>query len=351
MKFPAIINRLHERMRKIVASVIVIPNKAKDQNTKSYNELPQDLHSRMKRYESYFTGKQTKEVFPNFPHRNVVVIPAGWPVGLDGYTTVPEGFYPVIRVDGHKFSTFTKQFDKPFDKRVTDAMIAATKAIVDNFQGIIGYTQSDEITLVLPKHSEMFGRQCQKLASLAASCAAVHFYDSLIKSGYGAGKSVVKMPEFDGRTFGIPDDSELANMFVWRERDAIRNAISAVARRFFSDKSLLGINSTEKLAKLSEKGVDFWTMYPSCCTRGAYFKRVEIDRNFKVEDLEKLPPKHHARTNPEEFFARHPTCTVVQEMNLPVISTIANLPDVLINNATPVRKDEAGNPLKSVDEA
>lgn len=122
--------------------------------------------------------------YPNWPQRNAIRIPGGWPFGLNGYTEVPDGFYPVIRVDGHCFSTFTRQFEKPYDMRIINAMKDATIKLVDVFHALLGYTQSDKMTIVLPQDAELFGRKCQKIATLAASTAAVAFYDSLLKSGY-----------------------------------------------------------------------------------------------------------------------------------------------------------------------
>jgi tRNA(His) 5'-end guanylyltransferase len=66
---------------------------------------------------------------------------------------------PVLcRIDGHKFSTFTRGFTKPFDTRIHDAMVATTVDLVDQFGCATGYTFSDEITLVftpLDDHQEV----------------------------------------------------------------------------------------------------------------------------------------------------------------------------------------------------
>lgn len=140
--------------------------KPKDSN----NQSPWDnlsLGDRMKLYESFFTGNNFPGKYPYWPSRHCVRIPSEWPMRLDGYTDVPAGFYPVVRVDGHCFSKFTKRFTKPYDMRIVDAMNAATMALVQEFHAIIGYTQSDEITIVLPQDTEMFNRKCQKIAMLA----------------------------------------------------------------------------------------------------------------------------------------------------------------------------------------
>ena len=58
--------------------------------------------------------------------------------------------YIIVRIDGHKFSKFTKGFNKPFDEVLSTAMIETTKELVKRFNAVTGYTQSDEITLLIP---------------------------------------------------------------------------------------------------------------------------------------------------------------------------------------------------------
>ena len=56
----------------------------------------------------------------------------------------------ICRIDGHKFSKFTKGFDKPFDKILSETMIKTTESLIKKFGAVTGYTQSDEISLVFP---------------------------------------------------------------------------------------------------------------------------------------------------------------------------------------------------------
>jgi tRNA(His) 5'-end guanylyltransferase len=59
----------------------------------------------------------------------------------------------VVRLDGRAFSTFTRGMDKPFDARITEIMGAVTAHLVNQAHAIVGYTQSDEITLILESES------------------------------------------------------------------------------------------------------------------------------------------------------------------------------------------------------
>ncbi|KXS13116.1 hypothetical protein M427DRAFT_113653 [Gonapodya prolifera JEL478] len=56
----------------------------------------------------------------------------------------------VVRLDGVAFSTFTKDLPRPFDRRLSNAMVATSVDLVEKFNAVCGYTQSDEISLVFP---------------------------------------------------------------------------------------------------------------------------------------------------------------------------------------------------------
>lgn len=117
-------------------------------------------------------------------------IPLGWPY-FNGYTVIPDGLYPVIRVDGHCFHTFTRKLKKPFDPNMVKAMCQATKKLVEFFSACYGYTQYDEITIVLPKNSQDFGRKTHKLASLAAAIATAEFIKYM---EFYMGKKLINYP-------------------------------------------------------------------------------------------------------------------------------------------------------------
>ncbi|WP_281513144.1 tRNA(His) guanylyltransferase Thg1 family protein [Bacteroides acidifaciens] len=87
----------------------------------------------------------------------------------------------IIRVDGKAFHTFTKGIKRPFDPIMTKTMQDAMKYLCENIQGcVLGYTQSDEITLVLTDYGTIktdawFGYGVQKMCSIAAAMATLAF--------------------------------------------------------------------------------------------------------------------------------------------------------------------------------
>lgn len=97
----------------------------------------------------------------------------------------------IIRIDGKAFHTFTRGLKKPFDTRIMDATRRTMKFLCRSIQGcIFGYTQSDEIALVLTDYETIatdswFMYNVQKMCSIAASMATLEFnrlfreYDAL----------------------------------------------------------------------------------------------------------------------------------------------------------------------------
>ena len=87
----------------------------------------------------------------------------------------------IVRLDGRGFSKFTKKFEKPFDKIMTKTMQQTMKYLCENIPGcVLGYTQSDEITLVLVDYDDInkgvfFDYETQKLCSVIASMCTMSF--------------------------------------------------------------------------------------------------------------------------------------------------------------------------------
>ena len=179
----------------------------------------------------------------------------------------------VIRIDGHKFSKYTKGFKRPFDEILSKAMEQTTKDLVQEFQAVVGYTQSDEITLVIPspkpkkehynklpsqdlKHA--YNGRIQKMASLASGFATMAFNKNLEELSldfyqrkilcFSAKKEDYEYNDmmetkifkawFDARVYSVPNDIEAFNSVLWRYHDCIKNSKSMVAQTYCSHKSL-----------------------------------------------------------------------------------------------------------------
>ena len=196
-----------------------------------------------------------------------------------------------IRIDGKAFHTFTRGFQKPFDEVLIKSMQETMKYLCENIQGcVLGYTQSDEITLILVDYKKLnsdawFDYEIQKICSIAASMATMAFnrsfrYNAEIEMVFTKDEkyketllsAVVKGAMFDARCFNIPRE-EVTNLIYWRQLDATRNSIQMVGQANFSHKELQNksCNDIQDMLML-QKGIN-WNDFPthqkrgSCCVK------------------------------------------------------------------------------------
>lgn len=231
-----------------------------------------------------------------------------------------------IRIDGKAFHSFTRGFEKPFDEVLIKTMQETMKYLCENIQGcVLGYTQSDEITLILTDYktlttSAWFDYEVQKLCSVSASMATMIFnknfekifkewcnyyyrkwllnecnkekYEEIDRLETAYYKARDKGAMFDARCFNIPKE-EVTNLIYWRQLDASRNSIQMVGQANFSHKQLQGKSCNDIQDMLiTEKGIN-WNDFPTHQKRGSYCIKTEngwvIDKEipiFKNEDKE-----------------------------------------------------------------
>lgn len=127
----------------------------------------------------------------------------------------------VVRLDGRAFSTFTRGMDKPFDARMSDIMCAVTTHLIEQTQALVGYAQSDEITLILeretPESELIFGGRVFKIVSVLAAVASAKF--TLLAAEAWPERVERIIPSFDCRVLNVPSRVEAVNALIWREQD------------------------------------------------------------------------------------------------------------------------------------
>lgn len=183
----------------------------------------------------------------------------------------------IIRLDGKAFHTFTRGLKRPYDEIFHNTMNATMKYLCENIQGCkLGYTQSDEITLLLTDYDTLttdawFDYNVQKICSVSASMATMAFNDIFSELYHNAMFSSDNTEDtyfdtlfkklhkamFDSRCFNIPEE-EVTNCFIWRQQDATRNAIQMLGQCNFSHKELHGksCNDIQDMLML-QKGINF----------------------------------------------------------------------------------------------
>ena len=170
------------------------------------------------------------------------------------------GIYMVARIDGRHFHTLSKEsgkFEAPFDEKFRDLMVGTVEHLMKNsgFSFIYGYTESDEISLLLSLESQDFGRKLRKLNSILAGEASAKF--SLLYGDIGV---------FDCRISQLPQKSDVIDYFRWRNEDACRNALNAHVywtlrkegqSKKDAAKAMDGVSVADKNELLFQHGINF----------------------------------------------------------------------------------------------
>jgi tRNA(His) guanylyltransferase len=228
------------------------------------------------------------------------------------------------RIDGRSFSRFTRGMERPFDLSMTSAMVETTQHLVHQTHARMGYTQSDEISLVwladTAASDVLFSGKVQKMVSVLASMAAAKFVTAIPEEFRD------RLPHFDARVFQLPSKEEAANAFLWRAMDARKNAISMVAQSRFSHKALFGKDQKAMLAMLAEAGVDFEAL-PVRFRRGSFIRRETVERFLTDEELKRIPQAHR------------PTGKVMRSelrvLDMPPFNKVKNRAAVIFDDAAP----------------
>lgn len=150
---------------------------------------------------------------------------------------------------------------------------------------MLGYTQSDEITLVFKGNGIPFDGRYQKLCSVLAGFASAVFAREAME--LWPLKQIV--PCFDCRVWEVPSEADAIDVLAWREADAVKNSVSMAARAFYSHKELHGKGQKEMHDLLHAKGVN-WNDYPVHFKRGVYVKRITREVECGNDIPEKFRP-------------------------------------------------------------
>lgn len=260
--------------------------------TKEMNKnRPDALGDRMKSYEALATNST---LMPNLP--------------------------VYVRIDGRAFHTLCRGLEKPFDSTFVTVMQTVCKELVEETNAILGYVQSDEISLAWEDPSKApFDGRIFKLTSVLAALATSSFIrNTYVFPGAKLAEKVrTNNVSFDCRVFQVPSMIELANCFIWRENDAVRNSIQMLGQANFSHKELQGVSCKELQSKLLDKGINWSEDLPAELKRGTYFKRYLIWKQLDQDVLEKIPEDQR----PENGLVMR---SEVRNFELPIMKRVAN---------------------------
>lgn len=197
----------------------------------------------------------------------------------------------IMRVDGKSFHTYTKGLDKPFDKGLMEDMDSTAIHLCANIQGAkCAYVQSDEISILITDYDTLqtdawFDYNVQKMCSVSAGYAAGKFNQlrllrELVESNFEIPMEDIgyqTLANFDSRVSNYPKE-EVANYFLARQKDAVKNSISSAAQSLYSHKELENKNSNQQQELIFQKGLN-WNDFSTGEKRGRF-----IVKNTYVDD-------------------------------------------------------------------
>lgn len=195
-------------------------------------------------------------------------------------SVLPRRSFTICRVDIRAAHSLLRRAERPFDAQFAADMDHVAEALCKEVTGaVLAYTQSDEISLLYTDFGSIgtepwFGGVVAKQVSIAAALATAEL------NARRPGKRAL----FDARVFTLADPVEVANYFLWRQRDAVRNSISMAAQARFSHRELHQVNTGRMQEMLwSEHGIN-WNDYPDGYKRGRVTVRQIGEREVEYID-------------------------------------------------------------------
>jgi len=230
-----------------------------------------------------------------------------------------------------------KDMERPFDAVFQETMAYATMDLCRETNALLGYTQSDEISLLWyaddPKSQVWFDGRVAKMTSQCAALATMFFYRLLGASDLC--RLCDLQPTFDARVWVVPGMQDAIDYFIWREADCTRNSVHMAASALYSHKELHGKSVPDMHEMLHTKGVN-WNDYPEHSRRGCYVQRRTAGRRFAAEEIGNLPAKHAARSNPDLEIER----TYYAKTGMPPLARVLNKVGVIFNGQLPLRMND-----------
>jgi tRNA(His) guanylyltransferase len=183
---------------------------------------------------------------------------------------LPRRTYVVIRIDGRGFHAFTRDLERPYSRRLAEALDQAAVFLCHEMIGCrFAYGQSDEYSFLLTDFESSnsrlwFDGNVQKMVSVSASLFTAMFNRCF------AGD---KIAAFDSRVMVISQRPEVEKYFLWRQLDASANSLNMLASAHYSHEELLEKSSAEKHDLLHAKNLN-WAREAADFKRGRVVKRA-----------------------------------------------------------------------------
>ncbi len=209
-----------------------------------------------------------------------------------------------IRTDGVNFSRACKELnlEKPYDIRLIEALIEASKKIFDLFSPKMAYMFSDEINFLFFPPLPYKGR-IEKLDSIISS-----YVSSIVSLKFN------KILAFDAKVL-IVDSSEIIDYLIKRQNEAWRNHINSYAYYTLIKEGLSGKEAAQKL-----KGLKYQDLHELLFSRGINPAKTPLwqRRGVMLYKRKSIKKGFDPRTKKETVTMR---TEIYEDWNLPNFNT------------------------------
>ena len=196
---------------------------------------------------------------------------------------LPRRSYVIIRIDGRGFHTFTKNLERPYSRRLAEALDQAASSLCQEMIGCrFAYGQSDEYSFLLTDFEKenaplWFDGNVQKIVSVSASLFTAYF-----NRAFSGDRDRDKVAAFDSRVLVISRKAEVEKYFLWRQLDASANSLNMLASAHYAHSELVGKSNAEKHEMLFAKGVN-WAKQAADFKRGRVVRRSVDGKGWEVD--------------------------------------------------------------------
>jgi tRNA(His) guanylyltransferase len=225
----------------------------------------------------------------------------------------------IFRLDGHSFSKFTSNFNKPFDNNFVKAMKQTALKTHNHYNFSLSHVGSDEMSFcIIPKKSKIggicdniFNGRIEKLITLMSGFVSVEFYKEFSKF-YSLNNYT---PYFDCRVFQVDTIDLALEYFSQRITYTLKNSKMMFAQNYFSQKKLHKLSSNDAIKLvLDEKKIDFYEVVDADIRIGSVIinEKEKITKDIKIKGI---PETVEYNINTQKFVNLCPSDVLKLELN------------------------------------
>lgn len=198
----------------------------------------------------------------------------------------------IIIINGRSFSKSTELLDKPFCPKFKECILSTTLKLCTDVEGaLFAYQHNDEIVLLArndqsPETTPWFDNRVQKIASVTASIATMHFNSC----ANAIDLNMMNEPLFSSQVFTVPTIGEAVNTMIYKQQQNFHSSVQFACfyellnrkyDRHIIKEMLSGLSLDDKVALLQQEcNINFNTDYPASFRRGvACYKIPKVNED------------------------------------------------------------------------